>query len=82
MNNKKSDDLYERLDKLEQRKIAYLEIDNKAYANRIQKEIDHIETKIELKRYNKLKKELGIYKEVVNKYPGIRSEINFRLRDM
>ena len=80
MKDKELDDLYERREKLEKRKISYLEVDKNAYANRIQKEIDYIEAKIELKKYNKVKEELEVYKEVVKKYPGITIEVNHRLR--
>lgn len=79
MSKNKLDELYNKIEELEKKKVAYLEIDNNSYANRIQKQIDKLETEIELFNLNKIKKELYIYKKVVNKYPGVLCEVKREL---
>lgn len=81
MQEKTIDELYNKISELEQKKIAYLEVDNNSYANRIQKQINKIETEIELLNLNEIKKELSIYKKVVEKYPGIQCEVQKALSD-
>ena len=55
MQEKTIDELYNKISELEQKKIAYLEVDNNSYANRIQKQINKIETEIELLNLNEIK---------------------------
>ena len=70
-----------KINELEKKKIAYLEIDDKAGARRIQKQIDQIELEKELLNLDKIKKELRIYKEVVRDYPSVLLEINKKLAE-
>lgn len=74
--------LEEKIYELEKKKIAYLEVDDKAGARRVQKQIDKIELEKELLDLGKIKKELKIYKEVVRNYPGISCEINRKLAEL
>lgn len=69
------DELYEKIEKLHKKRIGYLEVDDNANARRIAKQIQNLETQIELLRFNELKFELSIYKKVVGRYPGISSEV-------
>lgn len=71
MQNKKIDELYDKLEMLESKKVAYLEVDDKASARRIAKQIEQVELQIEISNYNKIKQELSIYKKVVSNYPGL-----------
>ena len=79
MRNKKIDELYDKIEMLESKKMAYLEIDNKAGARRIAKQIEQIELQINISNYNKIKQELEIYKKVVSNYPGLQLEIKNKL---
>ena len=69
------DELYEKIEKLHKKRIGYLEVDDNANARRIAKQIQNLETQIELLRFNELKFELSIYKKVVGRYPGISLEV-------
>ena len=79
MQNKKIDELYDKIEILENEKMAYLEVDNKAGARRIAKQIEQIELQINISNYNKIKQELEIYKKVVSNYPGLKLEIKNKL---
>ena len=79
MRDKKIDELYDKIEMLESKKMAYLEIDNKAGARRIAKQIEQIELQINIFNYNKIKQELAIYKKVVSNYPGLQLEIKNKL---
>ena len=79
MQNKKIDELYDKIEILESEKMAYLEIDNKAGARRIAKQIEQIELQINISNHNKIKQELAIYKKVVSNYPGLQLEIKNKL---
>ena len=59
--------------------MAYLEVNNKASARRIEKQIEQIELEIQVSEYNKIKQELSIYKEVINNYPSLKLEIKKKL---
>ena len=59
--------------------MAYLEVNNKASARMIEKQIEQIELEIQVSEYNKIKQELSIYKEVVNNYPSLKLEIKKKL---
>ena len=72
MQNNKIHKLYEKIEMLESKKIAYLEVNNNASARRIEKQI---EIEIQVSEYNKIKQELSIYKEVINNYPSLKLEI-------
>lgn len=73
--------LEEKIYELEKKKIAYLEVDDKAGARRVQKQIDKIELEKELLDLGKIKKELKIYKEVVRNYPSVSLEISKKLTE-
>lgn len=79
---KKTDSLYDQIEELEKKRIAYLEVDDKAGARRIRKQIEKLELQRELQDLNKLKKELSIYKRIVRKYPGISCEIKSELSEL
>lgn len=79
---KNTDSLYEQIEELEKKKIAYLEVDDKAGARRIRKQIEKLELQRELQDLNKLKNELSIYKKIVRKYPGISCEIKSKLSEL
>lgn len=79
MQNKKIDELYDKLEMLESKKMAYLEVDDKAGARRIAKQIEQVELQIKISNYNKIKQELAIYKKVVSNYPGLQLEIKNKL---
>ena len=71
--------LEEKIYELEKKKIAYLEVDDKAGARRIQKQIDKIELEQELSNLTKIKNELNVYKKVVQNYPSVLCEIKREL---
>jgi len=73
--------LEEKIYELERKKMAYLEVDDKAGARRIQKQIDKIELEKEVLNLNKIKKELKIYKDVVRNYPSVSLEIDRKLAE-
>ena len=73
--------LEEKIYELEKNKMAYLEVNDKAGARRIQKQIDKIELERELLDLYKIKKELKIYKEVVRNYPSVSLEISKRISE-
>ena len=79
MQNKKIDELYDKIEMLERKKMEYLELDNKAGARRIAKKIEQIELQIDIYNYNKIKQELETYKKVVSNYPGLKLEIKNKL---
>ena len=74
--------LEEKIYELEKKKIAYLEVDDKAGARRVQKQIDKIELEKELLNLDKIKNELKIYKEVVRSYPSVSLEIDRKLKEL
>ena len=71
-----------KLDELEKKRIAYLEVNDKAGERRIKKQIEKIELEKEISNLNKIKQELNIYKSVVRNYPGISCEINRKLAEL
>lgn len=79
MQNEKTDELYNKLEMLESKKMAYLEVDDKSGARRIAKQIEQVELQIEISNYNKIKQELAIYKKAVSNYPGLQLEIKNKL---
>lgn len=79
MQNNKKDELYEKLEMLESNKMAYLEVNDKAGARRIARQIEQIELQIDIYNYKKIKQELDIYKKVVRNYPGLQLEIKNKL---
>lgn len=68
-------ELYEKIQKLEKKRMEYLEVDDNAGARRIAKQIENAEVQLELLKLNELKFELSIYKKVVGKYPGMSLEV-------
>ena len=79
MQNKKIDELYDKIEMLESKKMDYLEIDDKAGARRIAKQIEKIELQINISNYNKIKQELEIYKKVVSNYPDLQLKIKNKM---
>lgn len=79
MQNNKKDELYEKLEMLESKKMAYLEVNDKAGARRMARQIEQVELQIDISNYNKIKQELEIYKKVVRNYPGLQLEIKNKL---
>ena len=79
MQNNKKDELYEKLEMLESKKMAYLEVNDKAGARRMARQIEQIELQIDIYNYKKIKQELDIYKKVVRNYPGLQLEIKNKL---
>lgn len=69
------DELYERIEVLEKRKIGYLEIDDNKNARRVQKQIDDVELKIKVMKLEQITKELNVYRSIVNKYPNVSKEV-------
>ena len=55
MQNNKKDELYEKLEMLESKKMAYLEVNDKAGARRIARQIEQIELQIDIYNYKKIK---------------------------
>lgn len=64
MQNNKKDELYEKLEMLESKKMAYLEVNDKAGARRMARQIEQVELQIDISNYNKIKQELEIYKKL------------------
>lgn len=81
MQNNKKDELYEKLEMLESKKMAYLEVNDKAGARRIARQIEQIELQIDIYNYKKIKQELDIYKKAVHNYPGLQLEIKNKLTE-
>ena len=81
MQNNKKYELYEKLETLESKKMAYLEVNDKAGARRMARQIEQIELQIDISNYNKIKQELEIYKKVVRNYPGLQLEIKNKLTE-
>lgn len=75
----KSDEFYTKIDELEKKKMAYLEVDDRAGARRIQKQIDKVELEIRLFNLYKIEKELQVYKKIVSNYPELLCEIKKQL---
>ncbi len=81
MQNNKKYELYEKLETLESKKMAYLEVNDKAGARRIARQIEYTELQIDISNYNKIKQELEIYKKAVRNYPGLQLEIKNKLTE-
>lgn len=79
MQNKKIDELYDKLELLENKKVVYLEVNDKASVRRISKQIEQVELQIEISNHNKIKQELAIYKKIVSNYPSLQLEIKNKL---
>lgn len=75
------DELYDKIERLECEKMAYLEVNDKAGARRMARKIEQIELQINISNYNKIKQELEIYKKVVRNYPGLQLEIKNKLTE-
>lgn len=73
------DELYDKIERLECEKMAYLEANDKAGARRMARQIEQVELQIDISNYNKIKQELEIYKKVVRNYPGLQLEIKNKL---
>lgn len=82
MNKEKIDLLENQIEDLEKEKIEYLEADMKASANRIDRKIQALMKEQELLKYDVLKKELDIYKEVVNEYPSLKQRIMEKIKNI
>ena len=79
MDKSKLDLLHNKIDELEKKKIAYIEIDNNSYAKRIQRQIDKVQLEIRLFNLDKIEKELRVYKKIVSNYPELLCEIKKQL---
>lgn len=79
MKDKDIDKLYDKMEMLENKKMAYLEVDDKASARRIAKQIEQVELQINISNYNKIKQELAIYKKAISNYPSLQLEIKNKL---
>ena len=77
----KLEELEKKIDKLDERRIAYLEIDKKGTARRIKKQIEMLELEIEMLAFNKIKTELKIYKEVISDYPELFHKVQQKLKE-
>lgn len=73
------DDIYDKIAELEKEKMAYLEANQKASANKIAKQIENLELELEFINLKSIKEELNIYKKVVLKYPSILCEVKREL---
>lgn len=82
MNKEKMNLLMDQIEDLEKEKIEYLEADMKASANRIDRKIQALMKEQELLKYDVLKKELDIYKEVVKEYPSVKQSITEKLKNV
>lgn len=82
MNNKQSNELYEKIEKLERKRMEYLEVNKKSDARRIKKQIEKIQQEIELSKYDKLRQKLEIYKSIVKDYPSIQNRIRCKLLEL
>jgi len=72
---KKGENLPEKIEKLEKQRIAYLEADQNAYANKIGRQIRTLQEKIEILELRRLKYELKLYKKVFRKYIFLQTEL-------
>lgn len=73
------EELEKKIDKLEDTRMAYLEVNNKASARRLKKQIEMLELEIEVMAYKNVKKELKIYKDVIKEYPEIQNIVREKL---
>ena len=73
------EELENKIDELEDTRMAYLEINNKASARRIKKQIEMLELEIEVMAYKKVKNELKVYKDVIREYPEIQNKVREKL---
>ena len=62
-----SEDIYEEIERLEKERIAYLEVDDNRTAGRIEAKINKLRKEKELKDYQKIKKELDLALNFINK---------------
>ena len=82
MDKKRFNELYEKIEKLERTRMGYLEIDDKAGARRIEKQIENLEQEIEFSKFEKVKQELEVYKSIVKKFPEIHNQIKDKLLEL
>lgn len=82
MQNKKIDKLYEKLEMLENKRIAYLEIDRNTDANRIKRQIDKVELEIRVENLEQIEKELNVYRRVALNYPSLLVEVKRELKNI
>lgn len=81
MKNSKVDELYEKIEELKKKRIAYLEIDRNSDANRIKRQIEKVELEIRVEKLEEIERELKVYKKVALKYPSMLSEVKRELRN-
>ena len=72
---KKEENLQAKIEMLEKKRIAYLEADQNAYANKIGRQIRTLQEKIESLELRSLKDELRLYKKVFRKYIFLQTEL-------
>ena len=59
------DEIIDEIDKLEHKKMEYLEVNDKVNASRINRKINELNTKLDFIEMGELKKELNIYKKFI-----------------
>ena len=77
----KVDELYDKIEKLEKKRIAYLEIDRNSDANRINRQIKKVELEIRVEKLEEIERELKVYKKIALKYPSMLAEVKRELRN-
>jgi len=82
MKNSKTDKLYDKIEELEKKRIAYLEIDRNSDANRIKRQIEKIELEIRVEKLEEIEKELKVYRRVALNYPSLLVEVKRELKNL
>ena len=59
------DEIIDEIDKLEHKKMEYLEVNDKVNASRINRKINELNTKLDFIEIGELRKELNIYKKFI-----------------
>lgn len=81
MKNSKVNELYNKIEELEKKRMAYLEIDRNSDANRINRQIKKVELEIRVENLKEIESELKVYKRVALKYPSMLAEVKRELRN-
>lgn len=81
VNERKKEELYDKIDKLEKERMGYLEADMNASAARIARKIEELKQKIQLLDLEKIKNELEIYKNVIKDYPFLKEEVSKLIKE-
>lgn len=81
MKKSKVDELYDKIEELEKKRMTYLEIDRNSDANRINRQIKKVELEIRVEKLKEIESELKVYKKVAFKYPSMLAEVKRELRN-